>query len=72
MKFKTICGLFLFAALMAHATTLWAATGTDSPALKPAEALAALKIPADLQIEQVLTEPAIGQPIFCRIDERGR
>lgn len=72
MKFKTICGLFLFAALSTHATTLRAATGTDSPALKPAEALAALKIPADLQIEQVLTEPAIGQPIFCRFDERGR
>ena len=72
MKFKIICGLSLFAALVANATAIRAATGTDSPALKPAEMLAALKIPADLQIEQVLTEPAIGQPIFCRFDERGR
>ena len=42
------------------------------PAKAPAEALAALQVPNDLQLDQVLAEPIVAQPIFATFDERGR
>ncbi len=38
----------------------------------PAQSLAAFKVAGDLQIYQVLTEPAVRQPVFMNFDERGR
>ncbi|HVX11928.1 MAG TPA: PVC-type heme-binding CxxCH protein [Pirellulales bacterium] len=49
-----------------------AATGTDQSAKPPAEALAALKTPENLVVEQVLAEPDVQQPLFIDFDERGR
>src|SRR6185437_1336188 len=77
MNVKTIVGrLLLLAAFdcvgLNCAAWTYAATGTDSEPKKPAAALAALTVPADLEVEQVLSEPEIGQPIFAQFDERGR
>ncbi|HWB09501.1 MAG TPA: PVC-type heme-binding CxxCH protein [Pirellulales bacterium] len=60
--------------LVAYAVTppAYAATGTDQQAKPPAEALAALKTPDDLVVEQVLCEPDVRQPLFIDFDERGR
>ena len=62
--------LFLIAA--GPISSAYAATGTDQQAKPPAEALAALKTPDDLVVEQVLTEPDVRQPLFIDFDERGR
>ena len=40
--------------------------------LTPSEALRAFQVPKDLEIEQVLAEPVIAQPLFVDWDERGR
>ena len=77
MNVKTIVGrlalLAAFNCVTLHgAAWTYAATGTDSEPKKPAAALAALTVPADLEVEQVLSEPEIGQPIFAQFDERGR
>jgi putative heme-binding domain-containing protein len=40
--------------------------------LPPAEAFRHLRTLPDLKLEQVLTEPAVTQPIFLNFDERGR
>jgi putative membrane-bound dehydrogenase-like protein len=45
---------------------------TKPPRLSLADSLAALTAPDDLQIEQVLAEPTVAQPLFCNFDERGR
>ena len=44
---------------------------TTNP-LSPAEALRAFRVPADLEVEQVLAEPNVRQPLFVDWDERGR
>jgi putative heme-binding domain-containing protein len=43
----------------------------DHP-LSPAESLARFKVAEDLEIEQVLAEPMVRQPVFINFDERGR
>jgi len=40
--------------------------------LSPAESLKKLNIADDLEIEQVLAEPIVAQPVFLNFDERGR
>ena len=40
--------------------------------LSPAESLKRFTVPADLEIDQVLTEPIVRQPLFLKFDERGR
>ncbi len=49
---------------------------TEAPAastpLSPAESLQKFSIAQDLEIEQVLTEPIVAQPVFLNFDERGR
>lgn len=40
--------------------------------LSPAESLKLFEVPGDLEIEQVLAEPTIAQPVFLNFDERGR
>lgn len=45
---------------------------TKPPRLSLAASLAALTSPDDLEIEQVLTEPLVAQPLFVNFDERGR
>jgi putative heme-binding domain-containing protein len=40
--------------------------------LSPEEALKSLKVPDDLELEQVLTEPEVRQPLNISFDERGR
>ncbi|HTL18726.1 MAG TPA: PVC-type heme-binding CxxCH protein, partial [Patescibacteria group bacterium] len=40
--------------------------------LSPAESLSRFKVSEDLQIEQVLAEPEVRQPVFLNFDERGR
>ncbi len=40
--------------------------------LSPAEALARFVVPKDLEIQTVLAEPQIAQPVFLNFDERGR
>ncbi|MDX1945424.1 MAG: c-type cytochrome [Pirellulaceae bacterium] len=47
------------------------ATGDDGP-LSPAESLARMTTPDDLQVELVLAEPHIGQPLSIKWDSRGR
>ncbi|MEX2174703.1 MAG: c-type cytochrome [Pirellulaceae bacterium] len=44
----------------------------DAGPLSPAESLATMKTPADLQVELVLAEPHIGQPLSIKWDSRGR
>ncbi|MCA9038843.1 MAG: c-type cytochrome [Planctomycetaceae bacterium] len=44
----------------------------EKPLLPPEKATAELEIPEDLQIEQVLSEPEVRQPIYLQFDERGR
>jgi putative membrane-bound dehydrogenase-like protein len=43
----------------------------DHP-LSPAESLASFKVADDLEIDQVLAEPLVRQPVFINFDERGR
>jgi putative membrane-bound dehydrogenase-like protein len=40
--------------------------------LPPAEAAKTFTVPDDLEIEQVLAEPIVRQPVFLNFDERGR
>ncbi len=52
-----------------------AAAADDAPRrgpLSPREALAAFTVPEDLEIELVLAEPAVRQPVSINFDERGR
>lgn len=42
------------------------------PSLPPEEACKALRVAEDLQVEQVLSEPVIAQPLQLSFDERGR
>ena len=58
-----IIGCFLGVAVPAHA---------QSKLLSPSDALKTFKTADDLQIEQVLAEPIIAQPLFLNFDERGR
>ncbi len=44
----------------------------DAGPLTPAESLRRFQVPGDLKIELVLSEPAIGQPLSMKFDERGR
>ena len=41
-------------------------------ALNPAESQARFRVPDDLEIEQLLSEPDVRQPVFMNFDERGR
>jgi putative heme-binding domain-containing protein len=43
----------------------------DHP-LSPAESAKSFKVPDDLEMEQVLAEPVVRQPVFLNFDERGR
>jgi putative heme-binding domain-containing protein len=44
----------------------------DSKPLSPSESLKSFNVPGDLELEQVLTEPDVAQPVFLNFDERGR
>lgn len=64
-----IYGAFLYLAI----ATLADDTSKPMPGpLSPAEAFRHLKVPSDLQLDQVLAEPVVAQPIFMNFDERGR
>ncbi|HUE15812.1 MAG TPA: PVC-type heme-binding CxxCH protein [Planctomycetaceae bacterium] len=52
-----------------HAAT---SVGAPTKPLSPADALRAFRVPADLEVEQVLAEPDVRQPLFVDWDERGR
>jgi putative membrane-bound dehydrogenase-like protein len=43
-----------------------------TPALAPAESLKTFKVPADLAVDLVASEPAVKQPVYVSFDERGR
>lgn len=45
---------------------------SDAKPLSPAEALKAFRVPADLEVETVLAEPTLRQPLFIDWDARGR
>ncbi len=45
---------------------------TQDEPMTPAQSQAAFKIADDLEIDQVLTEPQVRQPVFMNFDERGR
>lgn len=45
---------------------------TQEDALPPEQALTALHAPDDLELELVLSEPEVRQPLFMNFDERGR
>lgn len=47
-------------------------TGNQEGPLSPADALSGFKVPDDLEIEQVLAEPIVRQPLQLSWDERGR
>lgn len=40
--------------------------------LSPADAARSFTVPEDLEIQQVLAEPIVSQPVFLNFDERGR
>ncbi|MBM80610.1 MAG: dehydrogenase [Planctomycetaceae bacterium] len=44
----------------------------DTDPLPPAEAIKSFTVADDLRLDQVLSEPHIGQPLFINWDERGR
>ncbi len=44
----------------------------DSKPRSPSEALQQFEVADDLQLDQLLTEPLIAQPVFLNFDERGR
>lgn len=44
----------------------------DTSALSPEDALKTIKVPDDLEIVQLLTEPAVTQPLYMTWDDRGR
>lgn len=44
----------------------------DTDPLSPADAVARFQTPADLQVELVVADPVIAQPLFMSWDERGR
>jgi putative membrane-bound dehydrogenase-like protein len=44
----------------------------DTDPLPPQEALASFTVALDLQLDQVLAEPHVAQPLFINWDERGR
>jgi putative heme-binding domain-containing protein len=44
----------------------------QSGPLAPSDSLARFKVSDDLEIDQVLTEPEVRQPVFLNFDERGR
>jgi putative membrane-bound dehydrogenase-like protein len=46
--------------------------GVGARPLSPAEALATMKVTDGLEIDQVLSEPLVGQPLSVSFDERGR
>lgn len=47
------------------------AAGTDPP-LPPEEAIETFTVPDDLELDIVLAEPQVQQPLFVNFDERGR
>ncbi len=51
---------------------LCAPSFADDKPLSPAEAAARFVVHEDLELDQVLTEPAVRQPVFLNFDERGR
>jgi putative membrane-bound dehydrogenase-like protein len=62
----------------ARATVRGSAPGTHPPfdrgqgPLPPRAALASIKVPDDLELELVLAEPVVRQPVSISFDERGR
>jgi putative heme-binding domain-containing protein len=52
--------------------TITAKAGVPAGPLSPKDALATMVVPDDLEIEQVLAEPEVGQPLSISFDERGR
>ena len=44
----------------------------EEPPLSPAESMKRFKVADDLELDQILTEPQIAQPVFLNFDERGR
>src|SRR2546430_1873271 len=44
----------------------------DSKPVSPADALKYFHVADDLEIEQLLAEPIVEQPVFLNFDERGR
>ncbi len=57
-----------------EATTVLSRTAklTPGPRLPPADSLARMTTSEELQVEQVLAEPIVAQPLFMTFDERGR
>ncbi|MFM9116021.1 MAG: PVC-type heme-binding CxxCH protein [Planctomycetota bacterium] len=51
--------------------TLKKLSGEEGP-LSPAEALSRFRVPDDLEVDLVLSDPVIGQPLSMSWDERGR
>jgi putative membrane-bound dehydrogenase-like protein len=45
---------------------------TQDHPLNPAESARSFTVPNDLEIEQVIAEPIVRQPVFLNFDERGR
>ena len=60
------------AKLNAVSSSRTATQETQENPLGPEESLARFKVADDLEIEQVLAEPIVAQPVFLNFDERGR
>ncbi len=54
------------------AATIAAKAGAAAGPLSPKDALATMVVPNGLEIEQVVTESEVGQPLSISFDERGR
>ncbi|MBI1902296.1 MAG: HEAT repeat domain-containing protein [Planctomycetia bacterium] len=72
MRFLSKAALCVWLTALAAVAIAQEKPPPDPPPLSPAEALKTLQSPADLQIEQVLAEPVVAQPVFMTFDERGR
>jgi putative heme-binding domain-containing protein len=73
---KTLSSLLIAVALLvglsAAITGQQPAQPKQAAPLSPAESLKRFEVPDDLQVDLVLSEPTIAQPIFTTFDERGR
>src|SRR6516165_980499 len=68
--------ILLLCAPMLIATVGVLAGQSDAPqakgGLSPKDSLRSFTVAADLELDQVLSEPEISQPVFVNFDERGR
>ena len=68
---RAVGNFFVLCAVVNCAEILTAQEQKSRPGgLSPAEAFKQFTVPDDLELEQVLAEPVVRQPVFLKFDER--